>query len=318
MQLRESSLHKKGLRRFISDFRLYKKHWALAVLLLPTIIYFVIFKYIPISGLAMAFKDYKIGLGIWASPWVGLDNFSFAFSTATFTRAFTNTVIISFLKILTGFPAPIILALLLNEVRHMKYKRTIQTISYLPHFLSWVIVAGLFSQLLSPTTGVVNYVLKTYFGLDKPIYFLGSNDWFRGTLIVTDIWKDVGWGSILYIASIAGIDPSMYEAAVCDGANRFQRLRYITLPSLMPTITIMLILRVGNVMVAGFDQIFNLYNPAVYKTADIIDTFVYRYGIGQMKYSLSTAVGLFQNLIGFVMVVGMNFVANKINDSGIW
>ena len=318
MQLRESSLHKKGLRRFISDFRLYKKHWALAVLLLPTIIYFVIFKYIPISGLAMAFKDYKIGLGIWASPWVGLDNFSFAFTTATFTRAFTNTVIISFLKILTGFPAPIILALLLNEVRHMKYKRTIQTISYLPHFLSWVIVAGLFSQLLSPTTGVVNYVLKTYFGLDQPIYFLGSNDWFRGTLIVTDIWKDVGWGSILYIASIAGIDPSMYEAAVCDGANRFQRLRYITLPSLMPTITIMLILRVGNVMVAGFDQIFNLYNPAVYKTGDIIDTFVYRYGIGQMKYSLSTAVGLFQNLIGFVMVVGMNFVANKINDSGIW
>ena len=174
MQLRESSLHKKGLRRFFSDFRLYKKHWALAVLLLPTIIYFVIFKYIPISGLAMAFKDYKIGLGIWASPWVGFDNFSFAFTTATFTRAFTNTVIISFLKIITGFPAPIILALLLNEVRHMKYKRTIQTISYLPHFLSWVIVAGLFAQLLSPTTGVVNYVLKTYFGVEKSIYFPGQ------------------------------------------------------------------------------------------------------------------------------------------------
>ncbi|MFH1512312.1 MAG: ABC transporter permease subunit [Bacillota bacterium] len=317
MQLPDRTLRKSGYR-FLNDFRLYKKHIALVILFLPTIVYFIIFKYIPISGLAMAFKDYKIGLGIWASPWVGLDNFRFAFSTATFTRAFMNTVIISFLKILTGFPAPIILALLLNEVRHMKFKRTVQTISYLPHFLSWVIVAGLFSQILSPNTGVVNYILKTYFGLDKAIYFLGSNEWFRGTVIVTDIWKGVGWGSILYIASIAGIDPSLYEAAVCDGANRFQRLRYITLPCLMPTITIMLILRVGNVMGAGFDQIFNLYNPAVYKTGDIIDTFVYRYGIGQMKYSLSTAVGLFQNLIGFVMVVGMNFTANKINGSGIW
>ncbi|MFH1880382.1 MAG: ABC transporter permease subunit [Bacillota bacterium] len=317
MQLPDRTLRKSGYR-FFNDFRLYKKHIALVILFLPTIVYFIIFKYIPISGLAMAFKDYKIGLGIWASPWVGLDNFRFAFSTATFTRAFMNTVIISFLKILTGFPAPIILALLLNEVRHMKFKRTVQTISYLPHFLSWVIVAGLFSQILSPNTGVVNYILKTYFGLDKAIYFLGSNEWFRGTVIVTDIWKGVGWGSILYIASIAGIDPSLYEAAVCDGANRFQRLRYITLPCLMPTITIMLILRVGNVMGAGFDQIFNLYNPAVYKTGDIIDTFVYRYGIGQMKYSLSTAVGLFQNLIGFVMVVGMNFTANKINGSGIW
>jgi len=317
MQLPDRTL-RQNKHKFISDFRLYKKHAALVLLFLPTIVYFIIFKYIPISGLAMAFKDYKIGLGIWASPWVGLDNFKFAFSTATFTRAFTNTIIISGLKILTGFPAPIILALMLNEVRHMKYKRTVQTISYLPHFLSWVIVAGLFSQLLSPTTGVVNYILQHYFGVEKAIYFLGSNDWFRFTLITTDIWKGVGWGSILYIASIAGIDPTMYEAAVCDGANRFQRLWYVTLPCLLPTITIMLILRVGNVMVAGFDQVFNMYNAAVYKTGDIIDTFVYRYGIGQMKYSLSTAVGLFQNLIGFIMVVGMNFVANKINGSGIW
>jgi len=316
MQYPDRTLRKR--HKFFTDFRLYKKHGALVILFLPTVVYFIIFKYIPISGLAMAFKDYKIGLGIWASPWCGLDNFAFAFSTSTFTRAFTNTVIISFLKIITGFPAPIILALMLNEVRHMKFKRTIQTISYLPHFLSWVIVAGLFTQILSPTTGVVNYVLKTYFGMENSIYFLGSNDWFRGTIIVTDIWKGVGWGSILYIASIAGIDPSMYEAAVVDGANRFQRLRYITIPALMPTITIMLILRVGNVMVAGFDQIFNMYNPAVYKTGDIIDTFVYRYGIGQMKYSLSTAVGLFQNLIGFVMVVSANFAANKINGSGIW
>ena len=304
--------------KFIRDFALYPRHMALTVLLLPTIVYFVIFKYIPISGIVMAFKDFIISLGIWKSPWVWLKNFELAFTMPTFKRAFENTLVISFLKIITGFPAPIILALLLNEVRHMKYKRAVQTISYLPHFLSWVIVAGLFSQLLSPNTGIVNHILKSVFGMEKPIYFLGDNKWFRGTLILTDMWKSVGWGSILYIASIAGIDPTMYEAAVCDGANRFHRLWYITLPCLMPTITIMLILRVGNVMEAGFDQIFNMYNPAVYKTGDIIDTFVYRYGIGQMKYSLSTAVGLFQNLIGFVMVVLMNFTANRINGGGIW
>lgn len=304
--------------KFIQDFRLYRKHKELALLLLPTIAYFIIFKYIPISGIVMAFKDFQLGRGIWGSPWVGFDNFKMAFSMPTFTRAFQNTLTISLLKIITGFPAPIILALLLNEVRHMKFKRTVQTISYLPYFLSWVIVAGLFAQMLSPNTGVVNFILKSTFGVQEPIFFLGDNRWFRGTLIFTEIWKGIGWGSILYIASIAGIDPTMYEAAVVDGANRFHRLMYITLPCLMPTITIMLILRVGNVMEAGFDQVFNMYNPAVYKTADIIDTFVYRYGIGQMKYSLSAAVGLFQNLIGFVLVVVMNFAANRINDSGIW
>lgn len=304
--------------KFIRDFRLYRRHTELTLLLLPTIVYFIIFKYIPITGIVMAFKDFQLGRGIWGSPWAGMKNFELAFSMPTFTRAFQNTLAISLLKIVTGFPAPIILALLLNEVRSMKFKRTVQTISYLPYFLSWVIVAGLFAQMLSPNTGVVNYVLRNTFGVQEPVFFLGDNRWFRGTLIITDIWKGVGWGSILYIASISGIDPTMYEAAVCDGANRFHRLLYITLPCLMPTITIMLILRVGNVMVAGFDQVFNMYNPAVYKTGDIIDTFVYRYGIGQMKYSLSAAVGLFQNLIGFILVVVMNFTANRINNGGIW
>ncbi len=317
MQLPNHTLRRTG-PKFIRDFALYPKHVALTMMLLPTLAYFIIFKYIPITGIVMAFKDFQLGRGIWGSPWVGMKNFQLAFSMPTFTRAFQNTLTISLLKIVIGFPAPIILALLLNEVRHMKFKRTVQTISYLPYFLSWVIVAGLFAQMLSPNTGVVNYVLKNTFGFQEPIFFLGDNRWFRGTLILTDIWKGIGWGSILYIASISGIDPTMYEAAVCDGANRFQRLLYITLPCLMPTITIMLILRVGNVMEAGFDQVFNMYNPAVYKTADIIDTFVYRYGIGQMKYSLSAAVGLFQNLIGFALVVVMNFTANRINNGGIW
>ena len=266
----------------------------------------------------MALKDFQIAKGIWESPWVGLKYFEKAFKSRTFMRALGNTVSISFLKILFGFPMPIILALMLNEVRSQLYKKIIQTVSYLPHFLSWVVVAGLLTQLLSPNNGAINYALTNFFGFEKPIFFLGDNAYFRGTLIVSDIWKDVGWGSVLYIATIAGISPELYEAAVVDGANRWQRLWNITIPSLMPTITIMLILRVGGVLDAGFDQVFNLYNSAVYKTGDIIDTFVYRYGLGDMQYSFSTAVGLFKNVIGFVLVIVTNTITNKINGSGIW
>lgn len=305
-------------KSFLNDFKLYYKHGALTLMLLPVIVYFIVFKYIPMSGLAMAFKDFQISKGIWESPWVGLKYFEKALASRTFIRALGNTLVISGLKILCGFPMPIILALMLNEVRSMKYKKLIQTISYLPHFLSWVVVAGILTQILSPNNGAINYMLVNIFGLDNPIYFLGDNAYFRGTLIVSDIWKDVGWGSVLYIATIAGISPELYEAAVVDGATRWQRLVHITLPSLMPTITIMLILRVGSVLDAGFDQVFNLYNSAVYKTGDIIDTFVYRYGLGDMQYSFSTAVGLFKNVIGFVLVVLTNAITNKINGSGIW
>jgi len=287
-------------------------------MLFPVVVYFIIFKYVPMAGLTMAFKDFQIAKGIWASPWVGFKYFEKAFNSRTFMRAFGNTLSISFLKILIGFPMPIILALMLNEVRSQRYKKIIQTVSYLPHFLSWVVVAGFLTQLLSPNNGAINYALTNFFGLEKPIFFLGDNAYFRGTLIVSDIWKDVGWGSVLYIATIAGISPELYEAAVVDGANRWQRLWNITIPSLMPTITIMLILRVGSVLDAGFDQVFNLYNSAVYKTGDIIDTFVYRYGLGDMQYSFSTAVGLFKNVIGFVLVVTTNTITNKINGSGIW
>ena len=303
---------------FQRSFAGYKKHYALCLMLLPTIIYFIIFKYVPMAGLTLAFKDFKINAGIWGSPWVGVKHFEKAFSSRTFIRAFENTIIISGLKIVIGFPMPIIFALLLNEVRNLSYKKVVQTVSYLPHFLSWVVVAGLLTQLLSPNNGAINYILVNWMGFDKALFFLGDNAYFRGTLIVTDIWKEVGWGSVLYIATISGIAPELYEAAVCDGATRFQRLLHVTLPSLLPTITVMLILRVGSVMDAGFDQVFNLYNSAVYKTGDIIDTYVYREGLGDMKYSFSTAVGLFKNIIGFVMVVGTNAITNKLNGSGIW
>ena len=310
--------HESAFSRWLRGFAGYRKYGALTLMFLPVVIYFFIFKYIPMGGIVIAFKDFIVTKGIFGSEWVGLENFEKAFRLATFRRSITNTLTISGLKLLFGFPAPIILALMLNEVTHLRFKKTVQTISYLPHFLSWVVLAGMFQQLLSPNNGPVNAVLRDVFGVKESIYFLGSNDYFRGTLVATDLWKNVGWSSILYLATIAGIDPTLYEAATVDGATRWQCTRYITIPSLVSTIVIMLILSVGSIMDAGFDQVFNLYNSAVYKTGDIIDTYVYRYGLGEMKYSFATAVGLFKNVIAFVLVLGTNLVARRISGEGIW
>ncbi len=302
----------------LREFRGYIKYWDLCLMLLPVIAYFVIFKYIPMGGIVIAFKDYKLGLGISGSAWVGLENFIQAFRTRFFIRSIRNTLIISVLKLAVGFPAPIILALMLNEVRHSLYKRVVQTISYLPHFLSWVIMAGILTQLLSPNNGAVNALLKNWFGQKESISFLLDNTYFRQTVVLSDVWKGVGWGSILYLATISSIDPTLYEAAICDGASRPQRVRYITLPSILPTITIMLILNLGSILDAGFDQILNLYSSAVYETGDIIDTYVYRVGLVDWNYKLSTAIGLFKNLIGFILVVTTNAVAKRIGGNGIW
>ena len=310
----------RSLRRnnFLYSFKGYRKHYELVLMFLPVIVYFVIFKYIPMAGIVIAFKNYRIKQGMFGSAWCGLANFTKVFATPTFARSVRNTLTISAMKLLFGFPAPIILALMLNEISHARFKKTVQTITYLPHFLSWVVLAGMFQQLLSPNNGAVNAVLREVFGLKNAIYFLGDNRYFRGTLIVTDIWKNVGWSSILYLATISGIDPALYEAATVDGASRWQCTLYITIPSLVSTIVVMLILNIGSIMDAGFDQVFNLYNSAVYQTGDIIDTYVYRYGLGDMKYSLATAVGLFKNVIAFVLVVGTNIIARRISGEGIW
>jgi putative aldouronate transport system permease protein len=307
---------KRGLKGFLHSFTGYRKHLALTVMILPTIAFFIIFRYVPMYGLVMAFKDFKVNLGIMGSPWMGLKNFETIFSMATFGRAMRNTLIISLLKLAAGFPMPIILALVLNEVRHLRFKKVVQTVSYLPYFLSWVVLAGVFIQLFSPSTGLVNYILKMLGA--EPIYFMGDNAWFRPMLVVTEVWKDMGWSSIIFLAAIASVEQSMYEAAICDGANRFQRMWHITLPNILPTITVLLILNIGHLLDAGFDQIFNMYNGAVYETSDILDTYVYRLGIGDMRYSLATAVGLFKNVIGFLLVIGTNIISKKITDSGIW
>ena len=308
---------KRQLPPALKEFKGYIKYWDLCLMLLPVIVYFIIFKYIPMGGIVIAFKDFKLGLGVSGSEWVGLANFVDAFRTRFFIRAIRNTLIISVLKLCVGFPAPIILALLLNEVRHNGYKRVVQTISYLPHFLSWIIMAGILSQLLSPNNGAVNALLKSL-GRKDPVPFLLDNTYFRGTVVISDVWKGVGWGSILYLAAISSIDPTLYEAAICDGATRPQRIRYITIPCIMPTITIMLILSLGGILDAGFDQLLNLYSSAVYETGDIIDTYVYRVGLVDWNYKLSTAIGLFKNVIGFMLVAGTNSGAKAISGTGIW
>ena len=303
--------------RWLRGFTGYKKHLALTLMFVPVIVYFVIFKYIPMGGIVIAFKNYKISQGIWGSAWCGLDNFTKAFNTPTFGRAVRNTLEISGLKLLFGFPAPIILALMLNEVSHVRFKKTVQTITYLPHFLSWVVLAGMFQQLLSPNNGAVNALLRQFFGVQESIYFLGNNKYFRGTLIVTDIWKNVGWSSILYLATISGIDPSLYEAATVDGASRWQCTRYITIPSLVSTIVIMLILSIGSIMDAGFDQVYNMYNNSVRSVSEILDTYIYQKGIIDTKYSFTTAVGLFKSVIGLGMVLATDRIAKACGQQGV-
>lgn len=288
----------------------------LMLLMLPVVAYYVIFSYIPMAGIVIAFKEYRLLDGIWGSPWVGLKQFEVLFQTPSFFEVLRNTVVISALRILFGFPAPILLALLLNELRSEKYKRVIQTISYLPHFLSWVVLAGIFLQFLSPSSGPVN-ILLTKMGL-QPIYFLGQPSTFVPTIIATGIWQSIGWGSIIYLAAISGISPELYESALLDGANRLQRIWYITLPSIAPTIVVLFILNMGSILNGGFDQIFNLYNDAVMSVADILDTYVYRRGLTGLQYSYAAAVGLFKNGIGFLFVFATNLFARKLGDASLW
>ena len=294
----------------------YGRYRELYLMLILVIAYYLVFHYVPMYGAQIAFKDYKFNLGIIRSPWVGLEHFQYLFSLRSFKEIFRNTILISTYKLLFGFPAPIILAILLNELRIIPYKKAVQTISYLPHFLSWVILGAIFTQLLSPSTGAVN-ILLTKLGFD-PIFFLGDKSWFRSVLVFTSVWKGVGWGSIIYLASIAGINPEIYEAAIVDGAGRMRRIWHVTLPGLTPVITILLIFAIGRLTLDDFDQIFNLYNPSVYSVGDVISTYTYRKGLIELQYSFSAAVGLFQNVISLALIVIVNWVTKRFNEYGIW
>ncbi|MBO9605591.1 MAG: sugar ABC transporter permease [Paenibacillaceae bacterium] len=294
----------------------YRKHRYLLLLLVPGLIWYAVFVYSPMYGVQIAFKDYHALEGINGSPWAGLKHFRYLLHASPDIRqVFRNTVIISFYHIVFGFPAPIALALLFNEVRSRVFKRVAQSISYLPHFLSWVVLGGLLITILSPSTGIVNTLLVAL-GLE-PIYFMASEAYFRSVLVVSAVWKEIGWGTVIYLAAIAGVDPHLYEAAVVDGAGRWRQVFHITLPTIVPVVAIMFLLRLGNLLDAGFDQILNTYNPAVFRVSDIIDTYVYRVGLSQMEYSLTTAVNLFKNVIALALVLLANVAIKKSGEEGL-
>lgn len=287
--------------------------------LLPLAI-FIVFHYLPMYGNIIAFKDFRLGRGFWGSRWVGLQHYEDFFRNPYAWRIIRNTVVISGLKLLYGFPVPILLALLINELNSQSFKKTVQTVSYLPHFMSWVILATILHEILSPQSGPLAQI-AIWLGRPPP-EVLTTGSLFRPMLIVTEIWKEMGWQSVIYLAALASIDPELYESATVDGANRVQRAVHITLPSLLPVITILAILRIGNLLNAGFDQIFNLYNPLVREVADIIDTFVYRRGLGgeggRHQYDFAAAVGLFKSVMAVLLILGAHKVARRLTGQGVW
>jgi len=286
-----------------------KRNWPLHAMLLPAVVLVFIFSYLPMGGLMMAFQNYKPWLGFFRSPWVGLDHFAMLFSQEDSLQVIWNTLIIAVSKLAANLAVPFLFALLLNEVRHMLFKRVVQTLVYLPHFLSWVILGGILRDLLSPK-GILNQGMVWLFGIE-PIFFLGSGSWFRATVVVTDVWKEFGFGTIVFLAALAGVNPSLYEAAEIDGASRWKQTIHVTIPAVMPVTVLIATLSLGNILNAGFDQIFNLYNSLVYDKGDIIDTYVYRVGLLSGDFSFATAVGLFKSVIGLLLIAVSYRIAYK-------
>jgi putative aldouronate transport system permease protein len=283
---------------------------------IPALLFFIVFNYVPMAGLVIAFKDYVMSDGIFGSAWAGLDNFARLFGSTDFPRAIRNTLVISLLRLLCGFFAPVLLAILLNELRLNLYKRAVQTLTYLPYFFSWVILGGIFMMLFGAGGPVNQFVMLLG---AKPVSFLTDGAWFITVLVATGIWQGAGWGAVVYLAALSGINPQLYEAATVDGASRWQQTVHITLPSLIPTMVALFILSLGGILTAGFDQIYNMYNPMVFDVADIIDTYVLRRMFG-LDLSLATAAGLFKSVVGLILVVGSNFVARKLSkgEHGVW
>ena len=279
----------------------FQKELPFHVMLLPAVIITIIFKYIPFVGISMAFEDYTPLKGIFDQTWVGMDNYKYLFSLPGFGSVIWNTIFIAVMKMIGNLIFPVLIELILNEIHNKHYKKTVQTVLYLPHFISWAALAGIFIDILSPSGGIVNQLLNLL-GMDS-VFFLGDPKVFPYTMAITDVWKELGWGTIVYLAAITGIDPTYYEAAKIDGANRFQQVFYVTIPSILSMILLMMVLSVGNVLQAGFEQVFNLYSPQVYSTGDIIDTYVFRIGVIEAKFDLATAVGLFKSAISFVLIM---------------
>ncbi|KRE36739.1 protein lplB [Paenibacillus sp. Soil724D2] len=292
------------------------KNWQTYSMIVPGLLFFIIFIYIPLCGSIIAFQDYNIFNGVFHSKFVGLKHFENLFAYPEFYRVLKNTLIISLYQLVLGFPTPIILALLLNEVRKMLFKRIIQTVLYLPHFLSWVIVGGLFINLLSPRVGMINEMI-TYFG-GEPIFFVQEPGYFRSIIVSSGIWKEVGWGTIIYLAALAGINPELYESAEMDGAGKFRQVFSITLPSILPTIAILFLLRIGSIMDTGFEQIYMFLNPLVYDVGEVFDTYIYRVGLLGAQFSATTAIGIFKSVVGFILIIAANQLSKKATGNSIY
>lgn len=292
------------------------RDWRLYVMLIPAVIYFFLFVYRPIWGLQIAFREYNIFLGYEGSPWVGLKNFTAFFTGPYFWRLLKNTVLISIYGLVFGFPVPIILALLFNEVRCSGFRRFVQTCTYIPYFISAVVVAGLVTNFLSPSTGIVNQIIAACGGERQ--YFLTKPEWFRPIYTIMNIWKNAGFNSIIYLSALTAVNAELYEAAVLDGAGRWKQTWHITLPSILPTIVMMLIMNVGNMLNVGYETILLLYQPATYETADVINTYVYRTGLMDSQYSQAAAVGMFNGFVGLLLVCGANYISKRLTEYSLW
>lgn len=292
-----------------------KRDWQLYLMLFPPTVMLILFAYVPMTGLVMAFQEYDIFSGFFSSPWVGMKHFDTLFSMQEFPRVLRNTLLISLYKILFYYPMPILLAIFLNEVSSTAFKRSVQTIVYLPHFISWAVVSGLVFDLLS-STGIVNTVVTSLGG--QRINYMMIPRYFRTIVVLSAIWKEVGYGAIIYLAAITGIDPTLYEAAQMDGAGRIRRILHITLPGILPVCVLMLLLRLGTVMDANFEQIYTLLNPTVMDTGDVLSTYIYRNGLSQMRYSYATAAGLFNSVVSFALVFVSNGISRRTVGRSLW
>ncbi|ANE46073.1 protein lplB [Paenibacillus swuensis] len=299
-----------------SFWRYVRKNHALYVMLIPMIVFFIMFKYLPLLGSVIAFQDYNIFRGFADSEWVGLQWFKVMFTNPQYYGIIKNTLVISFYQIAFAFPAPILLACLLNELRHMMFKRSIQTLLYLPHFLSWTLVYGLAYMMFSTQSGLVNNLI-TSMG-DPAVNFLNSKEYFRSVVVGAGVWKEMGWSAIIFLAALSGINPSLYEAAKMDGANRWKQFVHITFPGLLPAIVILLLLKIGNVMDVGFEQIYIFLSPMTLEIGEVLDTYSYRAGIINGQFSITTAIGLFKSVIGFILLVGANRISKSLTGEGLY
>lgn len=295
--------------------RRWIRHWQLYLFVTPAILYFIIFQYYPMYGIQIAFKEYIATKGIWGSPWVGLEHFERFFNSFHFTTLIKNTLLINFYQ-LALFPISVIVALSLNEVKDGVLKKTVQTITYAPHFISVVVISGMIIAFLNPSTGIINQII-TFFGGD-PVAFMTEASWFKTVYVLSGEWQNLGWGAIIYLAALAGINPQLHEAAMMDGATRLQRIWHINLPGILPTIIILLILNMGNFMSVGFEKLYLLQNPLNMESSDVIQTYVYRSGLLQAQYSFSAAVGFFNSLINLLIIVLFNYLARKKTDTSLW